>query len=75
VRWPWNVPSAVTPPAAAVTFTNGDDATNRRMSQLDSDNSWLLYSAATASAVAYTANKPRNRRPPMLGCAHGHHQP
>jgi len=51
-----NVPAAVTPAAAAVTFTHGYVPTNRRISQAATDNTWLLYPAATPATTTYTAN-------------------
>ena len=51
-----NVPAAVTPAVAAVTFTHGYDPTNRRVSQAATDNTWLLYPPATPSTTVYAAN-------------------
>jgi len=44
------------PSASSATFTHGYDATNRRVSQIATDNSYWSYPAATASTVSYTAN-------------------
>jgi len=49
-------PTQATPSASSVTFTHGYDGTNRRTQQAVSDNTWLLYPAATGSTTAYTAN-------------------
>jgi YD repeat-containing protein len=43
------------PPALGVTFGHGYDATNRRISQTVSDNSWLVYPGA-AGTTAYSVN-------------------
>ncbi len=49
-------PSQTTPSAAtAATFGHGYDATNRRVSQSATDNTWWSY-PATATNVSYTAN-------------------
>jgi RHS repeat-associated protein len=53
----WGPAVAQTAPAASsATFTYGYDATNRRVSQTATDNSYWSYPAATASTVSYTAN-------------------
>jgi RHS repeat-associated protein len=44
------------PSASGVTFTYLYDATNRRISQTVTDNSYWSYPAPTASTVSYTAN-------------------
>ena len=56
MNWPL-APSQTTPPAATtVSFGHSYDATNRRVGQTASDNSWLYYPGA-ASTVSYTANE------------------
>ncbi len=53
----WGPTIAQTAPSGtSATFTYGYDATNRRLSQEATDNSYWSYPAATASTVAYTAN-------------------
>jgi RHS repeat-associated protein len=49
------VPAQVTPAAATATFAHGYDATNRRISQSTTDNSWWFV-PTTASSVSYTVN-------------------
>jgi RHS repeat-associated protein len=51
-------PTAVqtAPSATSAAFTYTYDATNRRLSQKATDNSYWPYPAATASTVSYTAN-------------------
>jgi RHS repeat-associated protein len=44
------------PSVTSATFTYGYDATNRRLSQTATDNSYWSYPTATASTVSYTAN-------------------
>jgi RHS repeat-associated protein len=44
------------PTASSATFTYGYDATNRRVNQAATDNSYWSYPSATASTVSYTAN-------------------
>jgi len=44
------------PTAQSVTFNHAYDATNRRVSQTTTDNSYFFYPTATASTVSYTAN-------------------
>jgi YD repeat-containing protein len=53
--WP-NVPAQTAPGAASVTLTHGYNMMNQRITQAATDNSWLLYPAATAGTVSYTAN-------------------
>ena len=48
-------PAQTTPTATSATFAFGYDATNRRISQSATDNSWWSY-PATATNVGYTAN-------------------
>jgi RHS repeat-associated protein len=44
------------PSTSSVAFTHVYDATNRRVSQTATDNSYWSYPTATASTVSYTAN-------------------
>jgi RHS repeat-associated protein len=53
----WGPTTAQTAPAASsAAFTYGYDATNRRISQTATDNTYWSYPAATPSTVSYTAN-------------------
>jgi YD repeat-containing protein len=48
-------PAQITPSASSVVSTFGYDATNRRVSETTTDNSWWNY-PTSASSVSYTAN-------------------
>jgi hypothetical protein len=53
----WGPAAAQTAPSASgATFNHVYDATNRRISQTATDNSYWSYPTATASTVSYTAN-------------------